>query len=361
MHNEGFNFWSNAQLASLRRNSSTRKAIEHFKKNDCENIYQAWGRFTNLVKSVHHHGFSFSQLFQFFYEGLDEYAQACLFILDGGTLMDKTVEEAWEYLDSILKEQPIVEEEIEEDVDDGVIMSEDEDGTIHFHWKKEVLEEETSDEDESESLEASEECQGLLLYIDEDDLIESEQVGHLQAFEESFQQFTQVTPMQTIVEDEGKFLDYSFRLFDMVASSSIGYLHESLIAEKETFISDLLEIEEPPSFIPLCKEEREDFPILDSQEEETIRDMCMDSYPMVPTLPSLQVVSHHHPTFSMQDEPYTIHDTYIPGSIRQSFNNFIYFIDDPLWKDFFSRHLSLNFSNIMYLFHISGFHSKEVC
>ena len=138
MHNEGFNFWSKAHLASLRRNMSTREAIKHFKQNNCENLYQAWGRFTNLVRSVHHHGFSLLQLFQFFYEGLDEDAQAWLFVLDGGTLMDKTVEEAWEYLDSILKEleQPIVEEVVEDDEDDGVVMSEDEEGTIHFHWKK---------------------------------------------------------------------------------------------------------------------------------------------------------------------------------------------------------------------------------
>ena len=198
-----------------------------------------------------------------------------------------------------------------------------------------------------------------MLYIDGvgEDLVESEQDGHLQAFEEAFQQFTHITPMQTIVEDKGNFLEFSFQLFDMVASSSIGCSHESLIAEKETFISDLLEMEEPPSFSPLCKEEREEFPSLDSQEEETSRNICMDAYLMVPTLPSLQIVSYHHPTLSMQDEPYTIHDTYISGSFRQTFCNFISFIDDPLQQDSFS----FNFSNTMYLFHISGLHSKEVC
>ena len=164
MHNDGINVWLNTNLESLRRNRSMKEAIEHFKQNDCESIYQVWGRFTNLVKKVHNHGFSVDLLFQFFYEGLNEYTRNWLFILHGGTLMEKNVKEAWEYLDSKLKdiEQPIIEEEEEEEEkeeeeDDGVVMSEDEDGTIHFHWRKEALEEETSDKDESEPLEASEE------------------------------------------------------------------------------------------------------------------------------------------------------------------------------------------------------------
>ena len=95
----------------------------------------------------------------------------------------------------------------------------------------------------------------------------------------------------------------------------------SLLKQKYS-IDDLVEIEEPTSLVPLCKEEKEEFSILDSQEEETIRDMCMDANSMVPKLSSLQVLSHHHSFLSMEDEHYTIFYANISWSIRQPPFNF---------------------------------------
>ncbi|GJV94837.1 hypothetical protein Tco_1546414 [Tanacetum coccineum] len=92
-----------------------------FQQHQDEPIYDAWTRFKNLIKRVHHHGLDLWSLTQFFYDHVDNYTRMDLDFAANGNLRELSGEEAWEVIENFAQGQKewdnppniISEEEIE--------------------------------------------------------------------------------------------------------------------------------------------------------------------------------------------------------------------------------------------------------
>ncbi|GJU92490.1 hypothetical protein Tco_1304913 [Tanacetum coccineum] len=62
-----------------------------FQQHQDEPIYDAWTRFKNLIKSVHHHGLDLWSLTQFFYDHVDDYTRMDLDFAADGNLRELSV------------------------------------------------------------------------------------------------------------------------------------------------------------------------------------------------------------------------------------------------------------------------------
>ena len=303
--------------------------IINFAQLESEAYCDSWARFNNLIHLCSPCPFSGNKLLSYFHAGLDPQVWYFIYKMSGETIPNLKPEEAWKFLGNIAdfeREEPAEMEKqwnecfpptlanilpldqcqtpIEDDEDDGIVVSEDEDGNLHFHCKREASEDDISedevedeDDDESDPFEPSEEGHEPLLHIDgvEEDLDQGEQSGNLQALEEAFQHFTHITHTQAQQEEqmidflllangdeEGNTLNHSIRLFDLVISSPTCILSESFFAEKEVSLDDLLNLQESASLVPLRMEDKEEFPLLETHEEETIGDICLDETYLVP-------------------------------------------------------------------------------
>ena len=138
--------------------------------------------------------------------------------------------------DSGFSKEPCYEDDhilppLENEKNDEIVMSEDEDGNIHFQWKEEISEQ----EEDEHSIEVVYESLGMLGHraVFDDYIVggvfdQGEQSDHLQPLEEELQQpiqIPQTRPLDTSFE-EGKPCDSSVLLFDEVPSPSTGDMDE---------------------------------------------------------------------------------------------------------------------------------------
>ncbi|GJX04527.1 hypothetical protein Tco_0190443 [Tanacetum coccineum] len=76
-----------------------------FQQHQDEPIYDAWTRFKNLIKKVHHHGLGLWYLIQFFYDHVDVYTRMDLDFATDGNLRELSDEQAWEAIENFTQGQ----------------------------------------------------------------------------------------------------------------------------------------------------------------------------------------------------------------------------------------------------------------
>ncbi|XP_026434832.1 uncharacterized protein LOC113332505 [Papaver somniferum] len=80
-----------------------RKEICGMKQSVGESLYECWERYKRLVASFPHHQFSDALIIQYFYEGLQASDRNFIDAASGGALMNKTVIQARELIESMAK------------------------------------------------------------------------------------------------------------------------------------------------------------------------------------------------------------------------------------------------------------------
>ncbi|KAK5842285.1 hypothetical protein PVK06_004621 [Gossypium arboreum] len=84
-----------AKLAKLRND------ISSFVQMDLETLYDAWERYKDLLKMCPHHGLPLWLQVQTFYNGLNPSTRKLIDATAGGTLNNKTLEEAYEFIEEM--------------------------------------------------------------------------------------------------------------------------------------------------------------------------------------------------------------------------------------------------------------------
>jgi len=64
-------------------------------QKDEETLYKAWKRFKDLLRLCSHHGLQCWMIIQAFYNGVTQSVRSTIDAVAGGTLMNKTVDEAY--------------------------------------------------------------------------------------------------------------------------------------------------------------------------------------------------------------------------------------------------------------------------
>lgn len=88
-------FFPPAKTAKMRNDITT------FVQYDMESLYEAWERYKDLLRRCPHHGLPIWLQVQTFYNGLSATTRTMIDAAAGGTLMGKTLEEAYELLDEM--------------------------------------------------------------------------------------------------------------------------------------------------------------------------------------------------------------------------------------------------------------------
>ena len=89
------------KLFSMRRTHAFQGKIMHFSQKPDEAFNITWERFKELQLACTHHGFSVSNLMQFFYNGLLPATKEKVELFSNGNLFEKTQFQAWEHFDFI--------------------------------------------------------------------------------------------------------------------------------------------------------------------------------------------------------------------------------------------------------------------
>ncbi|KAL0405715.1 UNVERIFIED_CONTAM: hypothetical protein Slati_3885400 [Sesamum latifolium] len=85
------------------RATHLRKEIYGIRQSNGKSLYEYWERFKVLVASYPHHQFNESLLIQYFYKGLSGMDRRMVDAASGGTLIDKTLEEAQHLISTMAK------------------------------------------------------------------------------------------------------------------------------------------------------------------------------------------------------------------------------------------------------------------
>ncbi|OMO99282.1 Retrotransposon gag protein [Corchorus capsularis] len=81
--------------------SNIRKEISGIRQNSDESLYEYRERFSRLVASCPHHGIESHMLVQYFYEGLNDLERHVIDAASGGSLMNKTTDDANTLIESM--------------------------------------------------------------------------------------------------------------------------------------------------------------------------------------------------------------------------------------------------------------------
>ena len=97
----GFETSIDAHFVSLCMARSAKFSITLFEQEDGKSFHHSWERFMSYVDDCPSHGYTTSDLFLIFFEGLREDAKDYMMALDGGALVEMTPKEAWGRLESM--------------------------------------------------------------------------------------------------------------------------------------------------------------------------------------------------------------------------------------------------------------------
>lgn len=77
--------------------------IQNFRQREKETFPQYWERFKDLLLSIPHHNFALHQQINYFVLGCSQAACQLLDTMCVGDFMDKTPDDAWDYLEDLAK------------------------------------------------------------------------------------------------------------------------------------------------------------------------------------------------------------------------------------------------------------------
>ena len=81
--------------------ASLRNQITNFTQKDEEMLYEAWERFKDLLHLCPHHGLQRWMIIQAFYNGVTQSVRSTIDAAAGGTLMNKTEDEAYNLIEEM--------------------------------------------------------------------------------------------------------------------------------------------------------------------------------------------------------------------------------------------------------------------
>ena len=102
-----FTSWTEMEEEFLRKYYSVgkttfvRKAMREFTQGPSETFHEAWERLRDLTRECPHHGVSYHELTQIFYDGLGPQDRYLLDAASGGTFMSKFEDEAMELIETV--------------------------------------------------------------------------------------------------------------------------------------------------------------------------------------------------------------------------------------------------------------------
>ena len=78
-----------------------RNLIASFKQADSESLFEAWDRYNNMLRQCPHHGFEKWLVLHTFYNDINYHTKVSLDSATGGTLMNKSLDEVEEIIESV--------------------------------------------------------------------------------------------------------------------------------------------------------------------------------------------------------------------------------------------------------------------
>ena len=81
------------------KTASLRNQITNFTQRDEETLYEAWERFKDLLRLCPHHDLQRWMIIQAFYKGVTQPVRSTIDAAAGGTLMNKTEDEAYNLIE----------------------------------------------------------------------------------------------------------------------------------------------------------------------------------------------------------------------------------------------------------------------
>ncbi|XP_055960147.1 uncharacterized protein LOC130014973 [Mercurialis annua] len=103
----GINNWSDlaktfmSKYFSMAKTAKLIRDIMLYQQNDGESIHEAWERYKEMQRKVHHHHITRENLIQNFYNGSTELGRSAIDVAAEGSLMRKTTDEAFALLDEM--------------------------------------------------------------------------------------------------------------------------------------------------------------------------------------------------------------------------------------------------------------------
>jgi len=83
-----------AEYFPYRKMASLRNQITTFAQREDESLYETWDRFKDLLRFCPHHRLKSWMIVQTFYNGVTQLVMSTIDAVGGGTLMNKTKDEA---------------------------------------------------------------------------------------------------------------------------------------------------------------------------------------------------------------------------------------------------------------------------
>ncbi|XP_050229108.1 uncharacterized protein LOC126678249 [Mercurialis annua] len=103
----GVNNWADLAKAfiskyfSMAKNAKLKRDTMLYQQHDGESIHKAWERYKEMQRKVPHHHITGENLIQNFYNGSTELGRSAIDVAAGGSLMKKTIDEAFALLDEM--------------------------------------------------------------------------------------------------------------------------------------------------------------------------------------------------------------------------------------------------------------------